>query len=498
MTIRNTTNQSAFTRRGQFSVGPLTLVTLLSFTVVSGGYWWWISQSGDQRATNAILHTMTRDNFVLEVIERGEIQSAGLNEVRSLVKSKNTAGVAILRIVAEGTEVQEGDFLVELDSSTLKEERTTQQIVVTQVAALVVEARNLYETAQIARREYLDGIYVQEHQTIESEVFVAEENLNRAMEYYEYSKKLAAKGYVNELQLEADQFAVEKSAKELEAAKTKLLVLDEYTKAKTSKQLDSDIAITNAKWEAQKHSYELELEKLQDLEEQIGQCTIVAPRDGIVLYAHEQNHRGDNNFIVEEGTMVRERQAIIHLPDPTSMEVELTINESLIQYVKKGMPVKVKPVGLGDLVLKGTVKKVNQYAEPSGWRKANVKEYKAFVAIDNPSPELRAGLTASVVIRCAQVRNALQTPVQAVYSHGNQFYCFVFDDGHWEAREVKCGPTNDRFFVIESGLGEGDRIALNPRRYLDQVRLPELPPEQQQRAVPQPPNMLTETAAGDS
>ncbi|MCH8840135.1 MAG: HlyD family efflux transporter periplasmic adaptor subunit [Planctomycetes bacterium] len=496
MAIRNTTNQSAFTRRGQFSVGPLTLVTLLSFTVVSGGYWWWISQSGDQGATNAILHTMTRDNFVLEVIERGEIQSAGLNEVRSLVKSKNTAGVAILRIVPEGTEVQEGDFLVELDSSALKEERTTQQIVVTQVEALVIEARNLYETAQIAKREYLDGIYVQEHQTIESEVFVAEENLNRAKEYYKYSKKLAAKGYVNELQLEADQFAVEKSAKELEAAKTKLLVLDEYTKAKTSKQLDSDIAITNAKWEAQKHSYELELAKLQDLEEQIGQCMIVAPRDGIVLYAHEKNRYGDNNFIVEEGAMVRERQAIIRLPDPTSMEVVLTINESLIQYVKKGMPVKVKPVGLGDLVLKGRVKKVNQYAEPSGWRKANVKEYKAFVTIDNPSPELRAGLTASVVIRCAQVRNALQTPVQAVYSHGNQFYCFVFGDGRWEARKVECGPTNDRFFVIESGLGEGDRIALNPRRYLDQVRLPELPPEQQQRAVPQPPNMLTETAAG--
>ena len=253
MAIRDTANQSAspseargFTRRGQFSVGPLTLVTLLSLTVSGGGYWWWISQSGDPGATNAILHTMTRDNFVLEVIERGEIQSAGLNEVRSLVKSRNTAGVAILRIVPEGTEVLKGDFLVELDSSTLKEDRISQQIVVTQVSALVTEARNLYETAQIAKREYLDGIYVQEHQTIESEVFVAEENLNRAMEYYEFSKKLAAKGYVNELQLEADQFAVEKSAKELEAAKTKLLVLDEYTQAKMVKQLDSDTVISNA------------------------------------------------------------------------------------------------------------------------------------------------------------------------------------------------------------------------------------------------------------
>ncbi len=473
------------------------MVALVSLAAASV-YGWWNWPSSDAGTTNAILHTVARSDFVLDVIERGEVQSAGLNEVRSLVKSKNTPGVAILKIVPEGTEVKEGDFLVELDSSALKEQRTTQQITVAQVEALVVEARNLFETAQIAQREYLEGTYVQERQTMESAVFVAEENLNRAKEYYEYSKKLQAKGYVNELQLEADKFAVEKSSKELDAARTSLQVLDEFTKAKMLKQLESDIAIAEAKWEAQKHSYDLEFGKLQDLEEQIAECTIVAPRDGTVVYAHLQDRRGDSNFIVEEGAVVRERQAIIHLPDPTSMRVELVINESLVQYVKKGMPAKIEPVGLGDLVLKGTVLNVNQYAEPSGWRKANVKEYKAYVKIDSPTSELRAGLTASVTIRCAEVPDALQVPVQAVYSHGPQFYCFVFDDGRWEARPVECGPTNDRFFVIESGLKEGERVALNPRRYVDEVKLPKLPPEQRQRAVPQPPGASEEAVAGDS
>jgi RND family efflux transporter MFP subunit len=475
----------------------LAVVVVLSLAAASA-YGWWNWQSSDAGTTNAILHAVARSDFVLDVIERGEIQSAGLNEIRSLVKSKNTPGVAILKIVPEGTEVKEGDFLVELDSSALRAERTTQQIAVAQVQALVIEARNLFETAQISKREYVEGTYVQERQTLESAVFVAEENLNRAKEYYEYSKKLEAKGYVNELQLEADKFAVEKSSKELDAAKTSLQVLDEFTKAKMLKQLESDIAIAEAKWEAQKHSYELEQEKLQDLEEQIADCTIVAPRDGTVLYAHEQDRRGDQNFIVEEGAVVRERQAIVRLPDPTSMRVELVINESLIQYVKKGMSAKIEPVGLGDLVLKGTVLNVNQYAEPSGWRKANVKEYKAYVKINSPTVELRAGLTASVTIRCAEVQDALQVPVQAVYSHGNQFYCFVFDNGHWEAKPVQCGPTNDRFFVIESGLEAGERVALSPRRYVDQVKLPKLAPEQRQRAVPQSPDALKDAAAGDS
>ncbi len=489
LTMLDSTDQKLGPRppnRGLASLGSLLVLTLILLATSGSFYWWWNSQLEDDSSTDAILHTVERDDFVLDVVERGEIKSSGLNEVRSKVKSKNTAGTAILRIVPEGTRVEKGDFLVELDSSALKEERTAQQIIVSQVEALVIEARNLFETAEIAKREYLEGTYVQERQTIESEVFVAEENLNRAKEYLEYSKKLAAKGYVNALQLEADQFAVEKTAKELEAAQTKLKVLDDFTKAKTLKQLESDIAIAKAKWEAQKHSYGLELEKLEDLEEQIELCMITAPRAGSVLYAHDNDNWRDNKFVVEEGAVIRDRQAIIRLPDPSQMEVELTINESLIQFVKKGLAARIEPVGLGDLTLRGKVKMVNQFAEPSGWRKANVKEYKAFVSITDPPPVLRAGLTASVIIRCAEVPDAVQVPVQAVHAHGPHFYCLAYDGGEWNAKQVVCGPTNDRFFVIESGLEGGEQIALNPRRYLDQVDLPEFRPENEQQIVPQP------------
>ena len=83
---------------------------------------------------------------------------------------------------------------------------------------------------------------------------------------------------------------------------------------------------------------------------------------------------------------------------------------------------------------------MNQYAEPTGWRQANVKEYKAFVGIDDPPPDLRSGMTAAVTIRCAEVPNALQVPVQPMYAHGGKFYCFVYDNGRWEARRDQAGP----------------------------------------------------------
>jgi hypothetical protein len=286
--------------------------------------------------------------------------------------------------------------------------------------------------------------------------------------------------------LEADRFAVEKANKDLEAAKTKLKVLDEFTKPKQVSTLDSAILIAKAKWESGQNSHELELEKLADLDDQIAKCTIVAPQDGVVKYAHIMDGRGDQEFIVEEGTIVRERQAIIRLPNADSMRVNLVVNESLVQYVHPGMAATIKPVGFGDRTLRGEVEKVNQYAEPTGWRQANVKEYKAFVAIHDPPPDLRTGMTAAVTVRCAEVPDALQVPVQSVYVHGDKFYCFVYEKGQWQAREIKPGPTNDKFFVIETGLNEGDKVAMNPRGYLDAVKLPQLSPEEAQRAVPQP------------
>ncbi|MEQ8838924.1 MAG: efflux RND transporter periplasmic adaptor subunit, partial [Lacipirellulaceae bacterium] len=330
-----------------------------------------------------------------------------------------------------------------------------------------------------------------EKQTIESEIFVAEENLNRAKEYFEYSKKLAATGYVNDLQLEADRFAVEKSSKELEAAKTKLRVLEDFTKAKMLKQLESDIIIAKTKWESDKKSHELELAKLKEIEDQIAKCMIVAPEDGVVTYAHNRNRFGGEEFVVEEGAVIRERQTIIKLPDPSSMRVELTVNESLIQFVKPGMPAKISPVGLGDRTFTGEVESVNRYAEPSSWRKANVKEYKAFVTIDSPDEKLRSGMTASVTIKCLEEDDVIQAPVQSVYSHGKDFFCFIRDANKWVAKQVEVGPTNDKFFVIREGLKESDTVAMNPKSLLAEVNLPPLP---EVKETKEPQGMLPKVA----
>jgi RND family efflux transporter MFP subunit len=353
---------------------------------------------------------------------------------------------------------------------------------------MLVEAQSIYETAIIAKEEYLEGTFKQEKEIIESEIFVAEENLRRAQEFLQYSHRLVAKGYVTKLQLEADKFAVEKSNKELEAARTKLEVLERFTRAKMLTQLESDIVSAKAKSEAAKSSHELELSTLKELEEQIAKCTLVAPCEGQVTYAHKQDWHDE--VLIEEGTLVRERQVVIRLPDPSNMQVKIEINESVVDRVQPGMRAAVQPVGRDDITLPGTVTRVNEYSEPTSRWEGNIKNYAAFIRLDQTDDMLRTGMTAQVTVHCRDIPDALQVPVQAVYSHGPELtYCFVRQGTDWEQREVRVGPTNDSFVIIEAGLAENELVSLDPRRHLDDASLPELSAQELQQAIKPGPQL---------
>ncbi|MCA9248273.1 MAG: hypothetical protein KDA42_14190 [Planctomycetales bacterium] len=477
--------------RRRRALSRLVLVAIMGLVGAAafGGYQFYSGGEADETVQPDLTHLVQRDDFFMEVVERGEVESAGSEEIRCEVEGRktNSGGIAILEIVPEGKEVKEGDFLVRLDSSALDVELTQQKISVTTSEAVAVQAKNAYETAIIAKKEYLEGTLKQEQQSIQSEIFVAEENLRRAKEYLGYSRRLAEKGYVTSLQLEADQFAVDKAKNELEAAQTKLDVLMEFTKAKQVKQLESDIVSTKAAWEAETERYELEKKELAEIQDLVNKCVIYAPKAGQVKYAHRRDSRGNSDFVVEEGAMLREGQVIIRLPDPTQMEVKITVNESAIDMVHENMACSVRRVGNQDVVYSGIVDRVNRYAEPSSWRSANIKTYAAWVRIDDANSELREGMTAEVTIHSQSLPDQIQVPVQAIYGHGPRFYCFVKDGRGWEAMPVEVGPANGEFAVIESGLVENTVVALNPRKHEADVNLPDLPADKLQQVVPPGP-----------
>jgi RND family efflux transporter MFP subunit len=436
---------------------------------------WWIS--GDEDSLDAEIQPLFEEvkvsNFVLEFVEPGEIESAENIEIKSEVRSRSSSGTAILEIVPEGKVVEKGDFLVRLDDASLQKDLLRQRISVHQSKATLVKATADVEAAKIALQEYLSGSYRENEEQLESAEFVAKENLRRAQEYLLYSKKLAAKGYVSEAQLEADQFAVEKARKELDLAQTKLEVLRTHSRKAKVNDLNASILTAEARLQSAQNSYQLEKTQESEIEEQIEKCMILSPSAGEVTYANNTKSGSSDSVLIEEGKQVRENQTIIRLPNASLLRVRAKVNENRIEQVRPGMKCSILIDAMRDLELDGTVESVSEYPIPSASRyTSHIKEYSTEIVINNPPSGVRTGMTAKVTIKSEFIQNTLQVPLTAVFRNDNKSFCIVRSpDEIMEIREIQLGSHNMSMAVVIGGLSKGETVVVNPDHFRSDLEL---------------------------
>lgn len=413
------------------------------------------------------------------ILERGEINSSSSVEVRCQVQSRNSGGITILEIVPEGQRVKAGDLLIRLDDSSLQQELIQQQIVCSTSDSLVIEARADQEAARLALKEYEEGTFRESEELQESALFVAQENLRRAEEYLRYSEQLAERGYVSEVQLEADRFAVEKARKERDVANTRLNVLRTYSKKKMLTQLKAAIDTATARLESRTRTWELDKLRLKDIQTQIARCVITAPRDGQVVYANDPERRSSSgDLLIAEGKQVRERQVLIRLPDPGEISVVASVHESRINHMKKGLRAQITLDALPDQPLEGRVVSVSEYPMPSAnIYTTHIKEYAVAIQIDAPPADLRPGMNAEVSLMVERLPAALLVPHQSIVGRDGRSFCGVpRADGSLETREVQVGTSNESHVVVTSGLNPGESVAMGltePEKVLDLPALAE-------------------------
>ena len=460
--------------------GKVLLIVLGLFVVIAGGAYatYHFGGFGDSPAeSDVIAEAVVRGPFDHIVIEQGEIESSSNIDVICQVKSQGSgggSGTPILWVIDEGTYVKEGDKLVELDASQLENELKTQRIAVAGAESMVISSNAAVRTAEIALQEYLQGTFMSERTAILSEIDVAQQALLNAELKLASAERLAAKGMFNKRQVQAEGFAVSNARNVLESAKARLEILERLTKEKFKVQYESDIEAANAKLKSDSSVLAEEEDKLKDIQDQIAKCVIMSPADGVVVHNNSYSSRGGNaEFVVEEGALVRERQTIIKLPDPTKMQVKTSINEQNITLIAEGMAAKIKVNAVeGDMLAR--IKRVNKYPEPGSWFSSSVKKYTTFVEILAPAPSIRTGMTAEVRIFVRQIPDALQIPVHGIYEYRKHHFCLRKNGNKWDTVPVKIGATNDKMVTIDEGLAEGDLVAMNPRKHLDLLQLPEL------------------------
>lgn len=353
-----------------------------------------------------------------------------------------------------------------------------------------MEVRDAIDFSQFADMELLeDGEAKQQLRSLNDEVQVAQQEFLLAQDRVEGQRRLEARGFITPTELEAEELNLKKANNKMDEKITALALYIQYTFPKDAderladyenevmgyqRQLKENIAEKaqeEARFRSAERKYRLEIDKLEDIIEQIEWATIRAERPGLVVYgAANQNsmrYRGNNQEAIQEGATVRERQSILTIPDMREMAVKVNIHESAVQRVAVGQTVSISIDAFPGVKLSGVVTKVAVVADSANtFMNPDLKVYPTTITIDGTHDWLRPGMSAEIEILVDKLQDVVYVPIQAVtyFDDKRVVYLARGRGGRAERREIEIGAYSESFIEVTSGLREGDEVLLLPPR----------------------------------
>ncbi|MEQ8313074.1 MAG: HlyD family efflux transporter periplasmic adaptor subunit [Gammaproteobacteria bacterium] len=328
-----------------------------------------------------------------------------------------------------------------------------------------------------------DGEAKQQLRALLDELQVAQEEYLLAQDRIEGQRRLEARGFITPTELEAEELNMSKAFNKQQEKETALALYIQYTFPKEAEQKLSDYEnavmgfqrqlIDNIAEEAQQRArfrsaerkFNLERVKLADVNDQIEMATIHAQRPGLVVYGasdqSSQRYRRSNEEAIAEGATVRERQAILTIPDMREMAVKVNIHESAVQRVAVGQTANVSIDAFPDERLTGVVTKVAVVADSANsFMNPDLKVYPTTVKINGEHDWLRPGMSAEVEILVDRLEDVVYVPLQAVSYFDDKRVVYISRGGNPVMREVETGRFSESFIEIRSGLSEGEEVLL--------------------------------------
>ena len=227
--------------------------------------------------------------------------------------------------------------------------------------------------------------------------------------------------------------------REVQAQMKELKAREDFGKREMSRV--SDLVTRGA---ATTQAYERSLMDLQQVQglisvqlEKIGDYTILAPMDGVVL-----RRDGEIGEIAEAG------QILFRVGVPLPLQVVAEVNEEDIPRVALKQTVLFRTDAFPDRRLEGTVREITPMGD------VVAKTYRIKVALPDDTP-LKPGMSVEANIVTRERPDALLVPAGAV--QGNAV--FVIDGNRARKREVKIGIRGTRAVEVLDGLKEGERVA---------------------------------------
>lgn len=350
------------------------------------------------------------------------------------------------------------------------------------------QARSDVEQARLARRfarddlaKYQQGEYPAQQQEALARIALAEEELRRAEEKRSWSQVLFDERFLSQTELQADELAAQKARIDLELSRGRLTLLRDFDHPRrllelkaevdktamalerTERKAAADVVRAEAELLARTTTLERERGKLDKIGQEIAKTRVLAPQDGMVIYATstQASWRGAVEPLAA-GQEVRERQELIYLPASGARLVETKIHESDLQQVQVGQRALVRLDALPGQIFVGQVESIAVLPDAtSAWLNPDLKLYNTEILLEAESQALRSGMNCQVEILIDQIDEALVLPLQAVLVQEGQALAYRPGTPP-QPVPVRLGRHNAHQVEIVDGLVAGAAVLLNP------------------------------------
>lgn len=420
-------------RRVRFPRSRRTLVILGALIVGAPTAWLLARPPADEGL--ALTATVKQGEFTVVVTTAGELRAKSFVQIQAPpgMQQANAFNVKIQTLVPEGTLVRTGDFVAELDRSSLAQRASDVQLALQKAEALYEQAM-LDSTLNLSKaREEIRGM----------ELALEEKRLAKEQAVYEAPTVRR--------QAEID---LERAERALAQARLDYVTKVDQAKAKMS-EVGADV--------------QRQRNLLRIVQDVMSGFTIRAPADGMVIYVKEWNGRKRT-----AGSQVNPWESTVAtLPDLSQMESITYVNEIDVRKVAVGQPVSIALDSDPSKRLAGVVAAVANVGEQRPNTDAKVFEVR--VTVTNADTTLRPGMTTSNATRTTRLPDALSVPLEAVTSTDDIPHVYRRSGVRVIKQEVETGAMNDNEVVIVRGLDAGDQVLLVPPPNADKLTLQRLP-----------------------
>ncbi len=332
---------------------------------------------------------------------------------RSRIRFRN---IKITDIIPEGTMVNKGDYIAQLDrtnfDNTLKDEQD-----------------NLKDLENDLHMKVLDTAVVLTdlRDQIKNQVFAVEEA---------------------SITLDQDKYeppaTIRKDEVELDKEQRKLKQMKKMYKLQSAQQLKE---INNIKI-----NIDIQKRTVEDLQNYLAGFTIVAPAPGMVVY--KRNRDGTKR---KAGSSLNPWDMVVAtLPDLSSLISKTYISEVDVSKVKSGQQVNIKVDAFPKKAYTGKVLSISKVGEELP--NSDTKMFEVQCSLDGVNSDLRPSMTTSNEIIIRSFDDVIYVPLECVHT-GQDGIPFVYTR-HKTKQIVVLGTANDKNVIVKQGLEPGTSIYL--------------------------------------